>query len=94
MVFEGIKGTSFTGDISIDDFKLRDGSCPAPGDCDFEDGDTCSWTNAKNDNFDWILGRGKTPSFLTGPAIDHTTKTDSGKNRPRFNEHYFVVSDA
>ena len=79
MVFEAVKGSSFTGDIAIDDFKIRDGACPNPGDCDFEDGDTCSWTNSQTDDFDWIVGRGGTPSFLTGPRIDHTTGTGAGK---------------
>eukprot|EP00795_Rhopilema_esculentum_P012712 gene12712-3431_t len=78
MVFEAVKGSSFTGDIAIDDFKIRDGACPNPGDCDFEDGDTCSWTNSQADDFDWIVGRGGTPSFLTGPRIDHTTGTGAG----------------
>ena len=78
MVFEAIKGTSFTGDIAIDDFKIRDGACPAPGDCDFEDADMCSWTNGRADDFDWIIGRGGTPSFFTGPSIDHTTGTGAG----------------
>eukprot|EP00794_Sanderia_malayensis_P017044 gene17044-18759_t len=76
--FEAIKGSSFTGDIAIDDFKIKAGSCPAPGDCDFEDADMCTWTNSKADEFDWILGQASTNSWLTGPATDHTTQTASG----------------
>ena len=78
-MFEAIKGTSFTGDIAIDDFKVRDGACPGPGDCDFEDADTCSWTNSRADNFDWIIGKGDTPSSFTGPKVDHTKGTAAGK---------------
>ena len=73
VVFEGVKGTSYTGDIAIDDVKILSGSCPAPGDCSFENG-LCTWTNIlKGDVFDWVLGGGGTPSWLTGPSSDHTT---------------------
>ena len=73
IVFEGVKGASYTGDIAIDDVKVMDGSCPLPGDCSFDDG-LCTWTNARTgDKFDWIIGGGRTPSFLTGPSKDHTT---------------------
>ena len=73
VVFEGIKGASYTGDIAIDDVKIMNGSCPAPGDCSFDDG-MCTWTNSRTgDVFDWIIGGGGTPSFLTGPSSDHTT---------------------
>ena len=78
-MFEAIKGTSFTGDIAIDDFKMRDGACPGPGDCDFEDADTCSWTNSRADDFDWIIGKGDTPSSFTGPKVDHTKGTAAGE---------------
>ena len=73
IVFEGVKGASYTGDIAIDDVKIMNGSCPSPGDCSFDDG-MCTWTNARTgDTFDWIVGGGRTPSFLTGPSKDHTT---------------------
>ena len=32
----------------------------------------------RGDNFDWILRKGATPSFGTGPAVDHTLGTSSG----------------
>lgn len=31
VVFEGVRGRSYTGDIAIDDVKLMDGRCPDPG---------------------------------------------------------------
>lgn len=79
IVFEGVKGTGYTGDIAIDDVKIMiDSACPAPGDCTFEDG-FCTWTNSRiGDKFDWIIGSGGTPSFLTGPSTDHTTGSGSG----------------
>lgn len=30
LVFEGVRGRSYRGDIAIDDIKLKDGSCSAP----------------------------------------------------------------
>lgn len=30
-MFEGITGTSYTGDIAIDDVEILDGACPLPG---------------------------------------------------------------
>ena len=75
VVFEGVKGGSYTGDIAIDDVKIMSGSCPPPGDCSFEKG-FCTWTNTqKGDIFDWIIGGGITPSYSTGPSKDHTTGT-------------------
>ena len=29
LVFEGVRGSSFRGDIAIDDIQLKDGSCAA-----------------------------------------------------------------
>ena len=51
-----------------------------PGFNDFEDG-LYSWTNdqSPDDDFDWIIGSGGTPSYGTGPSMDHTLGTDSGK---------------
>lgn len=31
VIFEGITGTSYTGDIAIDDVEILDGACPLPG---------------------------------------------------------------
>lgn len=47
IVIEGVVGSSFTGDIAIDDVKVVANDCPAPGFCDFEQG-LCSWANAQN----------------------------------------------
>ena len=58
---------------------MRDGNCPAMGDCDFEHVDFCDWQQETSDNFDWIIGAGKTLSSFTGPSIDHTTQSSSGK---------------
>jgi hypothetical protein len=53
-------------------------NCPSV--CTFENNNFCSWTNAKTgDQFDWSFGSGGTPSAGTGPSIDHTTSSKTGK---------------
>ena len=79
VVFEGIRGSSFQGDIAIDDVVLLDNTCPPPGDCNFETG-MCTWTNVlQGDDFDWLRASGSTTSINTGPSIDHTTNSSGGK---------------
>ena len=55
------------------------------GSCDFESQSFCGWDqvpNKKNvtgfDDFDWILNSGSTPSWSTGPTVDHTKGTALG----------------
>jgi hypothetical protein len=80
-VFEGIRGTSITGDIAIDDLLIQDGTCKQPGYCDFET-DFCTWSNMKNaDDFDFVRFKGSTSSASTGPSSDHTLGTSQGKER-------------
>ncbi|KAJ7394106.1 Chymotrypsin-like elastase member 3B [Desmophyllum pertusum] len=68
---EGVRGTSFTGDIAIDDLSVADGSCGGVTandvDCDFES-DLCKWNQDKGDAFDWTRRSGGTPSSFTGPS--------------------------
>ncbi|XP_033751988.1 MAM and LDL-receptor class A domain-containing protein 1-like [Pecten maximus] len=106
IVFEGIRGTSYQGDIAIDDILFTPTSCgylpatanpanasttPAPSasptptpfvnqskyDCSFET-NLCSWTQAKDDIFDWTRAQGPTASVQTGPTNDHTLGTGQG----------------
>ena len=80
---EAIRGISYAGDISLDDFTLKDGWCNTPKHCDFEN-NNCYFDNynkaAKMDDFDWKIANGGTPSLGTGPATDHTTGTKYGTN--------------
>ncbi|XP_015752026.1 PREDICTED: MAM and LDL-receptor class A domain-containing protein 1-like [Acropora digitifera] len=49
-------------------------STTATADCDFDQNTFCSWQqDRQNDNFDWTLRSGRTPSGNTGPQNDHTT---------------------
>lgn len=79
ITFEGIRGTTYAGDIAIDDVSVVDGKrCPSFGSCDFEE-DTCTWKNiATGDDFDWESGTGATLSAGTGPGVDHTLNTTFG----------------
>ena len=56
---------------------------PSPWDCTFEGGDLCSWSQGTNDDFDWTIQTGSTPTIGTGPPADHTTQTKDGENRSR-----------
>ncbi|XP_054714385.1 leukocyte tyrosine kinase receptor-like [Uloborus diversus] len=45
--------------------------------CTFEYG-ICGWNNSRTGGSQWILGRGETPNFRTGPSHDHTYQNESG----------------
>ena len=55
--------------IGLDDIIMTLGYCPPPINCDFERADLCSWTQMKDDDFDWLLQQGETDSFGTGPTV-------------------------
>ena len=43
------------------------------GTCSFDQHTFCSWRNERyNDNFDWLIRYGTTPSKNTGPTSDHS----------------------
>lgn len=49
------------------------------GTCDFESNGRCTWTNSPvDDDFDWIVAQGNTPSRWTGPTTDHTYGNGNG----------------
>ena len=48
--------------------------------CSFEEPyDLCDWTQDQDDELDWELGNGETPSFSTGPKRDHTIGLPGGQ---------------
>ena len=67
-------------DLAIDDITNVEGECPDAGVCTFQE-DLCNWINGQNgvvDDFDWLRNSGSTPSFGTGPTVDHTLGTPEG----------------
>ena len=47
--------------------------------CDFENQNACNWKQeVNNDDFDWTIQSGPTPSADTGPPSDHTTGNSTG----------------
>ncbi|XP_030849653.1 MAM and LDL-receptor class A domain-containing protein 2 [Strongylocentrotus purpuratus] len=75
VIFEGVRGADFMGDIALDDIVFHQGACPTPDICDFENG-ACGFTQMTSDTFDWELIQANTRG--TGPTIDHTYKTSYG----------------
>ncbi|XP_044196224.1 MAM and LDL-receptor class A domain-containing protein 1 isoform X2 [Thunnus albacares] len=47
------------------------------GRCSFEF-DLCSWLQCRQDDFDWLIKAGSTPTVGTGPSSDHTLRDPSG----------------
>lgn len=72
LLFEATKSSSDVV-IGIDDAVLTLGYCPPPVDCTFESTTLCSWTQLKDDDFDWLLQSGETISFGTGPTVGKKT---------------------
>jgi len=64
--------------VYVDDIYVKDESCLPTGDCDFEDGDTCSWSNDLNlSNIPWQIDSGD-DSNQNRPLTDHTFGDTSG----------------
>uniref|UniRef100_A0A2C9KBP7 MAM domain-containing protein n=1 Tax=Biomphalaria glabrata TaxID=6526 RepID=A0A2C9KBP7_BIOGL len=82
VVLEAVQGSSFDGDIAIDDINLVPGMCSSSSgsliDCDFESPDICGYLQDTMDVFDWTRASGGTDSYNTGPTNDHTYKTSAG----------------
>ncbi|XP_013390343.1 MAM and LDL-receptor class A domain-containing protein 1 [Lingula anatina] len=83
LVFEGVRGDSYRGDIAVDDVTLSDGDCSdstnqakatqTKVDCDFET-DFCSWIQASQNTVDWSRTRGALTGIkYGGPMVDKTT---------------------
>ncbi|XP_073258031.1 MAM and LDL-receptor class A domain-containing protein 1-like [Porites lutea] len=80
ILFEGVVGPSYLSDIAVDDIYLTKGTCchlrqekfdaGLIGNCTFDEG-VCEWRNDHNDDFDWQLIEGATPSRETGPTAGY-----------------------
>lgn len=77
-MFEAVVELYHAGPIAVDDIKVQQGDCPPPGTCNFET-DTCGYVNVQGmDDFDWLRSAGRTLVAGTGPAVDHTSDSDTG----------------
>lgn len=86
IVFEGVMQLGSEGFIALDEVVVKDGSCPPPGSCDFEE-DLCTWQNAESGvDLEWIKNSGPTPTNGTGPNVDQTLGTKEGEIRSLLNE--------
>ncbi|XP_025084894.1 MAM and LDL-receptor class A domain-containing protein 2-like isoform X1 [Pomacea canaliculata] len=78
IMFEAVVELYHAGPIAVDDIKVQQGDCPPPGTCNFET-DTCGYVNVQGmDDFDWLRSAGRTLVAGTGPAVDHTSDSDTG----------------
>ncbi|XP_038052895.1 MAM and LDL-receptor class A domain-containing protein 1-like isoform X1 [Patiria miniata] len=74
-------GTGERGNVAIDGLGFQCQMCPAPNlnfSCNFEQG-PCGWTQRTDDNSNWALQCGDTPTEETGPLYDHTLGDSNGK---------------
>ncbi|GIX75936.1 MAM and LDL-receptor class A domain-containing protein 2 [Caerostris extrusa] len=78
ILFEAMLERGDKGFIAIDDIVVKQGACPNPGSCDFEE-DLCTWQNPETGvEVEWIRNSGPTPTNDTGPDVDHTLGTETG----------------
>ena len=61
IVIEGVRGSSYFGDIAIDDVKLAVGACKQadPNKCTFEDPSICGWTQVNTSTVSLFLYEAK-----------------------------------
>uniref|UniRef100_A0A2C9KDP3 MAM domain-containing protein n=1 Tax=Biomphalaria glabrata TaxID=6526 RepID=A0A2C9KDP3_BIOGL len=88
LVIEGVRGSSWSGDIAIDDITVPTGTCPektldaGASSCTFENlpsnNSLCGYTQETDDNFDWSLNSNGTQTQNTGPYTDHTYGSFTG----------------
>lgn len=82
VIFEGLVGSSFQGDIALDDISVKYGNCQSPDyhgiTCDFEEEHICGYETDPKATMNWLRHKGPTSSIYTGPSTDVTTGTSQG----------------
>lgn len=75
-MFEGVIGGRYAADIAIDDIVVLKTPCVynTTGNCTFEPGVMCGYTNADDNVNKWVLHKGRSYQYSSiGPFRDHTT---------------------
>lgn len=81
IVFEANKRVASTTApqiVGIDDIIVKQGQCKPAVNCDFENGDICSWKQHEDNQINWLLNQGQTDTYETGPHVDVTLGTSLG----------------
>ncbi|CAH1797849.1 unnamed protein product [Owenia fusiformis] len=84
IMFEGRGGKhNEEGDIVVDDIRIygcnSDPVATVSWPCTFEDGSLCMFKHDPDDDLDWRIHHGETPTHDTGPYTDHTLQTNVGQ---------------
>jgi len=69
VVFEALRGSSYKGDIALDDIRFYVGRCPTSGVCDFEEPAICGFEHDPTADFNWIRNQGNTSTQNSGNLI-------------------------
>ncbi|XP_063956757.1 MAM and LDL-receptor class A domain-containing protein 1-like [Lytechinus pictus] len=84
VIFEGIRGPNYQGDIALDDITFTTGDCGTPSYCGFENG-LCGFTQPASDIVQWALTSSSpsmsSPTPTTAPYLppfDATYRTPAG----------------
>ncbi|PIK45149.1 hypothetical protein BSL78_17989 [Apostichopus japonicus] len=75
IIFEATRGSSYQGDIAVDDIRFYLGRCPPSALCDFES-DECGYTRDPTSDFSWT--RLKAGDAVTSLRKDHSYGTGLG----------------
>ncbi|XP_030832894.1 MAM and LDL-receptor class A domain-containing protein 1 [Strongylocentrotus purpuratus] len=86
IIFEGIRGSSYKGDIALDDILITSYGCPghhivkneSSVSCSFEEVELCYYVQDETDTIDWEWKNRGTKDDYTGPDGDHTRGDELG----------------
>ncbi|CAN8030095.1 unnamed protein product, partial [Ixodes persulcatus] len=80
VTFAGSRSDGPSAVVAVDDVVVRDGACPPPGSCNFEE-DLCNWrsANPNPDMMHWYQNSGRTSAWNSTVLRDHTKDTKEGK---------------
>jgi len=53
----------------LDDIRITKGECPNQGDCNFEDGSLCDYTNSLDSDIKWIVDNKNLYPSITGTFV-------------------------